>query len=648
MTPFNQRRRRTLVGLSLVGATALGSLVAVEASSHREAPLITEDPVADNTDVYAFVSPDDPDSVTIISNWIPFEEPAGGPNFYNFGEDVLYEINIDNDGDAVDDIIYEFRFNTTIENADTFLYATGPITSLTDPDFNLRQTYTVTKVADGVRTELGTGIPVPPNRIGPRSTPNYAALADAAITPLPGGTKVFAGQRDEGFPVDVGSIFDLGGLRPFNEAHVAPLPNEPGKNGTDGFNVHSIAIQVPTSELTTDSDYFDDDDGTTHEQAIDAIAKAGITTGTGGRNFSPAADVTRGQLARFIVNALELPASDTDAFDDDDGNLFEADINAIAAAGIVKGCGTRQYCPSAPVTRAQMATFLVNAADLPADGTDRFTDDNGNVHEANINALAAAGVTQGCVGTRYCPSDDVRRDQMGSFLARAFDVPDAGINPVIGIYSTTYRRASRVFTDGDSSRPVHSGQWVQVSRLGHPLVNEVVVPLGLKDAFNASEPTGDGAFLPLVLDPELARLIPVLYPGVEVPPAPRTDLVAIFLTGLPGVNQLPNGAPSEMLRLNTSILPTGTDPNAQNRLGLLGGENDGFPNGRRVIDDVTDIELQALAGATPFTPEFNVAPNNQLTDGANVNDLPFLSSFPYLALPHDGYENSHADPQPAP
>lgn len=648
MSHPKHRRRRAIGAVGLAGAVGLGTLVAADASSHREAPLISEDPVADNTDVYAFVSPDAPDTTTIIANWIPFEEPAGGPNFYNFGEDVLYEINIDNDGDAVDDIVYEFRFNTTIQNPDTFLYNTGPITSLTDPDFNLRQTYSVTRVVDGVRTELGTGLPVPPNNIGPRSTPDYAALANSAIATLPGGTKVFAGQRDEAFPVDIGSVFDLGGLRPFNEAHVAPRPNEPGKNGTDGFNVHSIAIQVPTAQLTTDSDFFDDDDRTTHEQAIDAIAKAGVTRGTGGRNFSPSADINRGQLARFLVTALDLPASDTDAFDDDETNLFEADINAIAAAGIVQGCGPRRYCPTSPVTRAQMATFLVNAADIAPNGADRFTDDNGNIHEANINALGASGVTTGCGGTRYCPNDNVQRDQMASFLARAFDIPDAGVNPVIGVYSTTYRRATRVFTDGDSSQPMHTGEWVQVSRLGHPLVNEVVVPLGLKDAFNASEPTGDGAFLPLVQDPELARLIEVLYPGVQVPPAPRNDLVAIFLTGLPGVNQLPNGRPTEMLRLNTSIAPTGTDPNTQNRLGLLGGENDGFPNGRRLNDDVTDIELRALAGATPFTPEFNVAPNNQLTDGANDNDKDFLTSFPYIPHPHDGYTNSHVDPQPAP
>jgi len=641
MNHNHRRRGRALGAVGLAGAIGLGSLAVATASSHREAPLIAEDPVADSTDVYAFVSPDDPDSVTIISNWIPLEEPAGGPNFYNFGEDVLYEINIDNDGDAVDDIVYEFRFTTTIQNPDTFLYNTGPITSLTDADFNLRQTYSVTRVEDGVRTELGTGVPVPPNRIGPRSTPDYAALAQAAVTTLPGGIEVFAGQRDEGFPVDLGSIFDLGGLRPFNEAHVVPLASEEGKNATDGFNVHSIAIQVPTEQLTTDADFFDDDDGTTHEAAIDAVAKAGIAAGTGGRNFSPSADITRGQLARFLVNALDLPAAADDAFDDDDGTTHEAAINAVAAAGIVEGCGPRAYCPTAPVSRAQMATFLANAADVPASGTDAFSDDEGNTHEANIDAIAAAGITTGCGGTRYCPADNVQRDQMASFVARAFDVPDAGVNPVIGIYSTTYRRATRVFAGGDSSQPMHTGDWVQVSRLGNPLVNEVVVPLGLKDAFNASETTGDGAFLPLVTDPELARLIPILYPGVEVPPAPRNDLVAIFLTGIPMLNQLPNGAPTEMLRLNTSIPPTGTDPNGQSTLGLLGGQSDGFPNGRRLNDDVVDIALQALAGATPFTPDFDVAPNNQLGDGVSGNDLPYLTTFPYLPLPHEGYENSH-------
>jgi hypothetical protein len=179
---------------------------------------------------------------------------------------------------------------------------------------------------------------------------------------------------------------------------------------------------------------------------------------------------------------------------------------------------------------------------------------------------------------------------------------------------------------------------VQVSRLGMPLVNEVVIPLGKKDTFNNSRPVNDAQFGQFVLDPEPARLIPVLYPGVSVPPAPRNDLVSIFLTGIPGLNQPDDVQASEMIRLNTSIAPT---PFAsQNRLGLLAGQNDGFPNGRRLIDDVTDIELRALAGGTPFTPQFNVSPNNALTDGVDANDKPFLTRFPYVGLPTSGYEAS--------
>ncbi len=122
-------------------------------SSHREAPEISKDPVADNTDVYAFVDPVDPTKVTLIANYIPFEEPAGGPNFFQFGDDVLYEIKIDNDGDARADLIYQFRFNTSITNPATFLYNTGPITSLTSPSWNLRQSYSVTRLVVGHNDE---------------------------------------------------------------------------------------------------------------------------------------------------------------------------------------------------------------------------------------------------------------------------------------------------------------------------------------------------------------------------------------------------------------------------------------------------------------------------------------------------------------
>src|SRR5438477_11666951 len=168
-------------------------------SSHREAPEISKDPVADNTDVYAFVSPDRPDTVTIISNYIPLEGPAGGPNFFEFGDDVLYSIYVDNDGDARPDVTYQFGFSTQVRNPNTFLYNTGPIASLDDPNWNRRQFYTVRRSDRKARATLGDRIPSPPCNIGPRSTPNYGALASAAVRDLPSGETVFAGQRNDGF-----------------------------------------------------------------------------------------------------------------------------------------------------------------------------------------------------------------------------------------------------------------------------------------------------------------------------------------------------------------------------------------------------------------------------------------------------------------
>src|SRR5215212_4418550 len=226
-------RKVLLSLLSLVGIMAIclglmpqGTL----ASSHREAPLISKDPEADNTDLYAFVSPDKPDTVTIIANYIPLEEPAGGPNFNAFGDDVLYSINIDNTGDGEDDIQYQFRFDTKIRNKNTFLYNIGPITSLNDSNWNMPQSYSVTRVKGGNSKKLGDHLSTPPVNVGPRSTPNYADLAAEAVHSIDGGIKVFAGQRDDPFYVDLGSIFDLAGLRPFNPAHVIPLDQA---NGVD-------------------------------------------------------------------------------------------------------------------------------------------------------------------------------------------------------------------------------------------------------------------------------------------------------------------------------------------------------------------------------------------------------------------------------
>ena len=218
-------------------------------SSHREAPEISKDPVADNTDVYAFVSPDNPNTVTLIANYIPLEGPAGGPNFYEFGDDVLYEIHIDNDGDGDSDITYQFRFQTTLQNPDTFLYNTGPISSLTDPNWNKRQLYSVTRIKNGRETVLSENLPSPPCNIGPSSTPDYATLAGDAINVLPSGETVFAGQRAEGFYVDLGSVFDLVDLRPFQNLHINPMAAAQGVNGFNRFNVHTLAIQLPSTAI---------------------------------------------------------------------------------------------------------------------------------------------------------------------------------------------------------------------------------------------------------------------------------------------------------------------------------------------------------------------------------------------------------------
>ena len=221
-------------------------------SSHREAPEISKDPVADSTDVYAFVSPDDPDTVTLIANYIPLQKPDSGPNFFEFGDDVLYEIHVSNRGDAQSDVVYQFEFHTKVRNTQTFLYNTGPITSIASKNWNRPQYYKVTRVEDGKSRVLAKSLRCPPVNVGKRSTPNYAALSAQAVHALPGGRKVFAGQRADAFHVDLGSIFDLGALRPFNAAHLLPMAADAGINGLQAFNVHTIAIQVPISDLTRD------------------------------------------------------------------------------------------------------------------------------------------------------------------------------------------------------------------------------------------------------------------------------------------------------------------------------------------------------------------------------------------------------------
>ena len=431
--------RRPIYFLTLVVLFLGFAMMPGRASSHREAPLISADPQADTTDVYAFLSPDNPDMVTLIASYIPFEDPAGGPNFFRFGDSVLYEIKIDNNGDAVEDISYQLRFTSQVNNPNTFLYGTGQIRSLDDPNRNMFQTYTLSRVQGGTTVLIAGPMRTMYDNIGV-TTPNYGGNGSGIYEfRQPDGTtgRVFAGQTDDAFFLDL-RVFDLlygGNL------------SETGVDTLAGFNVHSIAIQVPKNSLK-------------------------------------------------------------------------------------------------------------------------------------------------------------------------------GASPIIGVWATASRPAT---TTRQAGSETSTGAFVQVSRLGMPLVNEVVVPVGQKDRWNGSRPVDDAQFLSYVTDPEVPKLLQAIY-GIQAPSTPRNDLVQVFLTGVPGLN-MPSGVrASEMLRLNTDIGPVA----APARLGVLANDIAGFPNGRRLTDDVLDITVQAAAGI------LTGARVGSLGDGVARNDVAFRSSFPYLAFPHSG------------
>jgi hypothetical protein len=440
------KRWRAIVIAPVVGMLVLAvGFTPSFASSHREAPLTAADPQIDSTDFYAFVSPDAPDTVTLISNWIPFENPAGGPNFYPWAEGVHYDINIDNNADAKPDLIYRWQFTSHYRNPNTFLMNTGPVTKLTDATLNFYQTYNLTLIntKTGKTTVLLKNAIAAPSNVGQASMPDYASLRQQAILPFAGGSsKSFVGQADDPFFLD---------LRVFDLLYGTNL-KEAGTDTLDGYNVNTMAIQVPKKDL------------------------------------------------------------------------------------------------------------------------------------------AAAG--------------------------------DVTTNPIIGTWTTAERQSIR--TESGKGGQKFSGNYVQVSRLGQPLVNEVVAPVGAKDLFNSSLPQNDGQFLAAVQNPEVPKLIELVY-KIKAPATPRNDLVAVFLTGVKGLNQPAHVVPSEELRLNMSIAPTASP----NRLGVIGGDNAGFPNGRRVTDDDVDIALRVMEGELLGT-------KTNLGDGVDANDVAFDTAFPYVAAPHSG------------
>lgn len=527
------RWRRHFLRLSLVLGLALVLLAALlfsahisSASSHREAPLISQDPFADNTDTYVFIPQGSTDRLVLAASWIPFEGPEGGPNYWEWGKDVLYDIHVDTNGDAVSDVTYTLSSRVEIANPNTFLYNVGPLTSPGDPDWNRRQYYTlVEQFASGSQPAGASPSNVlvsdqlaSPVNIGAKSTPNWKQdLARDTIYTFndPGNgdmVQVYAGQTDDPFWVDL-QVFDLLTLRGHSApvGYSSPKGNKP-VDSVAGFNVHSLIIELPISRLT-----------------------------------------------------------------------------------------------------------------------------------------------------------------------------EAHGEPVVGVWAASRRPTMMVLGEGQRTG---GGSYSQVSRLGMPLVNEVVIPMGLKDVFNSIPPSADlGAYALLqesVEDPEVGNLLCGLYgvplPGDTggdcdtdyIPGTPRTgrgDIFDIFLQGmvlanpftintaggpvtLPAgfnVNRPAGATPSEMIRINTAISGDTCAP-TPSRLGVLGGDACGFPNGRRFSDDIVEIELLAVAGAAyPVLDgrdagfSFNPALIDVLDDNIDYNDETGLPVFPYIAPAQSGQLHKHTN-----
>jgi len=308
--------RKTSRAVGAAGSLLLlATMVApVLGASHREAPLISNDPAADHTDVFAWVDGNSPSKVNLAVNVSPMQDPAGGPNFWLFDPKVRYEIKIDNDRDARADITYRFVFKTIVRNQETFLYNTGRVTGPNDVDLNVRQTYTLTRIYENGRSRvLGTNLPVGPTNVGPRSNPSYAATGARATRSLDGGFRVFAGQRDDPFFVDLGSIFDLGGLRPFNPLHLIPLDAEPGVDDLQANNVLTIALQVPIRHLTKGGKIY----AASNSRATVGIWAANYRRSTtvinsNGTNTTSGAWRQVSRMANPLINEVVIPRGDKD------------------------------------------------------------------------------------------------------------------------------------------------------------------------------------------------------------------------------------------------------------------------------------------------------------------------------------------------
>ena len=487
--------RRSAVLGAATAALAAGALTVptVFGSSHREAPDIMLRPAQDNTDVYAWTARDAPGSLTVVANWIPMEEPAGGPYFGKLDPRSRYYVNIDNDGDGYRDVAYRWKFRNQFRKPGSFLYAAPQVTTVDDPDLNFVQTYDLYKETfEGRRLErvkqIADDVPVAPDNVGPKTMPNYEPVWLGGVRNVRGGGKTFVGPADDAFFVDLGAVFDGINIDQPGRPNIGLGNQGGGRDDVSPYNVHSFALQIPKSEVTVD-----------------------------GR-----------------------------------------------------------------------------------------------------------------------PVRDAKSE-----------------NAVVGVWSSTEmkRIAVRPSASRKSRRGKRKPPYAQVSRLGNPLINEVVIPIGRKDKFNRTEPGDDlRNFGRFALNPEPARLLNALF-GLGVKETDRTDIVQALLTGVPGLTQIgAKPAAADTLKINLGVPPS----TKENRFGVLAGDLAGFPNGRRLADDVVDIELRVIAGA--LLPADQGGKQIPLGDGVDQNDRPFRGSFPYVPLPKDGFNGSvrrteppHAPvPQPPP
>ena len=439
---------------------------------------------------------------------------------------------------------------------------------------------------------------------------------------------------------------------------------EPGRAGF----VTLIANYIPLQEPSSGPQFFRFDDTVLYEIKIDNTGD-GVEDITYQFQFSTQIRNGNTVLGHTTLNENAVVSSLTDI----DYNMPQRySVTRVDSStgrnGILVGGGF--FVPPNNVGPRSTPNYEVNLgfpaiANLPNGGKvfagtrdEYFYIDLGGVFDGlNLRSIGAAG---GIDTTQNYNVSTIAIELPIEALTRTAAVPTnpTANDAVIGVWATSSRRAMSV-VQPDGTRNT-SGGFRQISRLGNPLVNELVIPLRLKDAFNSLSPQNDAVAAPFVLDPELARIMQFIF-GITVPPPPRNDLVQIFATGIPvntttGPNYttfLSDGTPHEYLRLNVAIpiTPIGSI----NRLGLLGGDIAGFPNGRRPHDDVVDIALRAVAGGTPFTPATNIAPNNTLGDGVSFNfEGPLLTRFPYLLPPNQGNQprvsniRTTASPTPTP